>query len=97
MDYPTKLFTCDLCGGRYADSDGGCACCDDRFYCPECGAIQAADAPTFAKLRRAEDGRTDGRLVCAACARCHGCDRAVGTVIDEHGSWLCAACAAEEL
>lgn len=93
MDYPTKHYTCNLCGRRYTDEDGGCDCLTDKFLCPGCGAIQNADALTFPKIRRAADGRRIGRIVCAACARCAACEAATGTVFDEHGAWLCVQCA----
>jgi hypothetical protein len=100
MDYPIKMTTCDLCGRQYTDADGGCDCLADRFLCPECGAIQDADAPTFPKLRRAADGRRVGWIVCANCALCEACQDAPGTVLEECGIgtywWICVQCANRE-
>lgn len=99
MDYPTKYYTCAYCGQRYADSDGGCACRDDLFYCTSCQTFYPQEEPTHLRRERLSDGTVNARTVCAACAICEDCQDVPGTVREARGTgtvWICVQCANRE-
>ena len=95
-DWGSYYRNCELCGGRYHASEGGCYCTEEKELCVGENCGNSRDLDSYHDYTEVTE--VGGRKYCQECLICECCEETKEGLIysEDHVMLLCERCVPED-